>query len=166
MNETATMEEVFGPVIWGYSRAQAIEDGVLVDLSEADGCKGHFKYPVAMTRAAWAATVEAGGKWKPDEEDKDGFFPDGSEQGESLHLPGGQSVSGRLHDVCTMLKATMRNPRLDPMQRQNTESDRVFFSVLVDVLGNGRKTRVELWSLCGPGDTAAPVLTIMLRGED
>ena len=153
-----TMEEVFGPVICAYSRAQAIEDGVLVDISEADGCKGHFKYPVAMTRGAWCAAVEAGGEWV------DNPCCTGDDQ--ELQLPGGQSVAGRLHDVCTMLKATMRNPTLDPEQWMNREGDRVFFSMLVDVLGNGRKSGVELWSLCGPGDTAAPVITIMLRNED
>lgn len=70
MNGTAeqidSMADVFGPVISSYSRAQAIEDGVLVDISQADGCKGKFKFPMAMTRAAWAATVEAGGcdQWR------------------------------------------------------------------------------------------------------
>jgi len=28
------MEDTFGPVIFSYSRAQAIEDGVLVDVTE------------------------------------------------------------------------------------------------------------------------------------
>jgi hypothetical protein len=26
--------------------------------------------------------------------------------------------------------------------------------------------RVNLWSMCGPGDTPEPVITIMLEGED
>jgi len=25
---------------------------------------------------------------------------------------------------------------------------------------------IDLWALCGPGDTAAPVITVMLEGED
>jgi hypothetical protein len=55
-----TMEETFGPVITCYSRAQAIEDGVLVDMSEAiTPCP--FKYPVAMTIAAYTATIAAVG---------------------------------------------------------------------------------------------------------
>jgi hypothetical protein len=45
-------------------------------------------------------------------------------------------------------------------------TDTIYFSVLVDVKGNGRKEKVDLYSVCGPGDDAAPVLTIMLRGED
>jgi hypothetical protein len=46
-------------VIFSYTRAQAIEDGVLVDLSEMDGAKGAFKYPLACTAAVWAIIDKA-----------------------------------------------------------------------------------------------------------
>ena len=49
---------------------------------------------------------------------------------------------------------------------QAENSDRVHFQVLVDVHGDGRREAVKLWSLCGPGDDARPVITIMLEGED
>ncbi len=51
-----TLTEVFGPVIHSYSRAQALEDGVLVDLSAvaAEVCAQHYKHPVACTAAVWA----------------------------------------------------------------------------------------------------------------
>ena len=164
VKEAGSMGDVFGPVIYGYSRAQAIEDGELVDVTEADGCKGNFRFPVALTRAAWAACVEAGGSWGRGEiNPKDNFC---CIENEVLTLPGGQSVAGRLHDVCWMLRQTMRLPGLDAAQRNNTAGARVFFSVLVDAQGDGHPTRVELWSLCGPGDTAEPCITIMLRGED
>ena len=75
----------WGEPIYRYTRAQAIADGVLVDLtSAADGqgqllCKqAGFKVPVAITRAAWAKTIEAGGSWKRDGE------------AETLELKGGQ----------------------------------------------------------------------------
>jgi hypothetical protein len=45
-------------------------------------------------------------------------------------------------------------------------SDRVHFQVLVDVEGDGRRNVVKLWALCGPGDDAQPVITIMVEGED
>jgi hypothetical protein len=38
--------------------------------------------------------------------------------------------------------------------------------VLVDVHGDGHHEMVELWALCGPGDDARPVITIMLESED
>jgi hypothetical protein len=40
-------------VIYSYSRAQAVSDGDLVDLSGNDAMKQHYKYPVAATRAVW-----------------------------------------------------------------------------------------------------------------
>ena len=42
----------FGPVIFTYSRAQAIEDGILVDVSDTAREAG-FNIPVAVTRAVW-----------------------------------------------------------------------------------------------------------------
>ena len=44
-------------VIYAYTRAQALEDGVLVDVSEMAKEAG-IKYPVALTRAVWAKYVE------------------------------------------------------------------------------------------------------------
>ena len=45
-------------------------------------------------------------------------------------------------------------------------SDRIHFQVLVDVHGDGRRDVVKLWALCGPGDDAKSVITIMVEGED
>jgi hypothetical protein len=136
--------DIFGEPIAVYSRRQAIEDGVLVDLSEViTPCP--FKYPVAMTRAASAATIEAGGEWKLEGDS------------ETLTLPGGQDIKGRTWDVFMTLLATIR---------AGGSTDRVTFAVLVDTHSNGRKTRVGLNSICGPGDDAAPVITIMLPAED
>lgn len=49
--------ELFGEVISSYSRAQAIEDGELVDVSETAREAG-IKFPVALTRAVWNRCVE------------------------------------------------------------------------------------------------------------
>lgn len=46
----SSMEEIFGPVISAYSRAQAHEDGVLVSVDDFDGA-GNFKFPVSFTAA-------------------------------------------------------------------------------------------------------------------
>ena len=45
------------PIIFAYSRADAIADGVLIDVSEMAKEAG-FRYPVAMTSAAWIECVE------------------------------------------------------------------------------------------------------------
>jgi len=121
-----TLEDVFGPVISSYSRAQAIEDGVLVDVSGPARELG-FKFPVAVTCGVWASCVEVP---------------------KSNHI---ESEDGRLHDVLWMLKVAIRI---------SSGGDRVEFRVRVG------KRVVNLYSVCGPGDDMAPVITIMLEGED
>src|SRR6266478_9629543 len=113
-----------GERMYSYSRAEAIADGVLVDLTTATDDKGQllcqqagFKVPVAITRAAWAETVEAGGTWKP------------TGDGEVLELKGGQSLTGRLWDVLWMMFKVASG--------QTENADRVHFQVLVDVRGDG-----------------------------
>lgn len=60
----------FGEVIYAYTRAQAIDDGVLVDLSELapDVCREHYKYPIACTSAVWSIVDKAisNPKWMND----------------------------------------------------------------------------------------------------
>ena len=57
-----TMTEIYGEVISSYSRAQAIEDGVLVDVSEINDAAKLFKFPVAITTAVHAAVARGAGK--------------------------------------------------------------------------------------------------------
>jgi len=51
-------ESVFGAVIHSYTRAEAIEDGVLTDVSQVAREAG-IRFPVALTSAVWAEYVEA-----------------------------------------------------------------------------------------------------------
>lgn len=147
-------DNLWGEQAFRCTRAQAIEDGVLVDLTTATDDKGQrlcqeagFQVPVAITRSAWAKTIEAGGTWKAEAEG----------EGEILELKGGQSLTGRLWDVLHMLRVACGQAGGD---------DRVHFHVLVDVNGEGHHETVKLWALCGPGDDATPVITVMLEGED
>ena len=130
-------ENPFGAVIFSYTRAQAIEDGVLVDLGQdAFASLVHeagFRVPIAMTATAFGAAVAPiGGR-----------------------LPPGQDVKGRLWDVLYLLRFAIRG---------NRETDRVHFTVAVR---NGKRHNdVNLWALIGPGDDGEPVITIMMEGED
>lgn len=72
-------------VIYSYSRAQAITDGALVDVSDMAKEAG-FRYPVAMTAAAWNDCVA---------------WPGSSRSA-------GQSESGRLWDVLWMTKLAIK----------------------------------------------------------
>ena len=152
MRNSKKPSSTWGHPIHVYTRAQAIADGVLVDLTTATDDQGQqlclqagFKVPVAITRAAWAKTVEAGGAWKQEG------------AGQTLELNGGQSLTGRLWDLLWMLRMACG---------QAGDSDRVHFQMRVDVNGDGRHELVRLWALIGPGDDARPVITIMLEGED
>lgn len=80
-----SMTEIFGEPISVYTRTQAIDDGLLVDLTEWAKETG-FRFPVAITRAAWESFIA----WPDDRH--------------SL----GQSERGRAHDVLWMLLCAVR----------------------------------------------------------
>ena len=132
------MENIENPfadfeVISTYSRAQALEDGVLVDVS-ALAREAGFKFPVAVTRAVW----------------------DVLDPSDDLKAQG-QSWSGRAWDMFTILRLAARAAR---------NSSEVSFSPLF-VMEPGRSPKpFALRSVCGPGDDAAPVITVMLPNED
>jgi hypothetical protein len=57
------LAEIFGEPIHIYSRTQALEDGVLIDVSKTAKEAG-FRIPVALTHAVWVDCVE----WVKEEE--------------------------------------------------------------------------------------------------
>ena len=125
-NDADLTREIFGDLIYSYSRAQALADGVLVDVSERARCHG-IKYPTACTHGVWALI-------------------------DCLPESDTDTLAGIVRDVRAeevlrvMLAAT----------RQVHGTDRVAFEAL----------GAALWAQCGPGDTDAPVITIMREGED
>jgi hypothetical protein len=130
---------MFGHVIHSYTRAQALADGVLVDVTEAAREVG-FKSPVAMTIAAWTETVE----------------PDGLKETPPRFPKDGTNERGRLHDVVWMLHCAIPRGR-GPL---------VNFELLVARDGEEEPRTVKLKAICGPGDTPEPVITILLPEED
>jgi hypothetical protein len=71
--------ESFGEPIYTYSRRQAIEDGVLVDLTTVETIRQHWKYPFACTAEVWAII-------------------------ESALTTTGQDINGICHDISSMAK--------------------------------------------------------------
>jgi hypothetical protein len=107
-------DSIFGDVICSYSRAQAIEDEVLFDITD-EAKEAGFKIPTAMTAGVYDAVGD-------DE--------------------GAEGVKGMLTELFCAVRYA--------------KNDRVNFTF----------KGAEMYAVIGPGDTRAPVLTIMLIGED
>lgn len=133
------LTEIFGDVIHSYSRAQAIEDGVLVDLSGAeairgdvaDVCRQHYKFPVACTATAFDI-IDAAVKNKRCCND----------------------YAGIVHDMLWMSKVA---------KRQINEST-IIFPVIIR--GAGRRRHYDFKLIVGPGDRGEPAITIGIASED
>jgi hypothetical protein len=171
--DVMSMEDLFGEVISTYTRAQALEDGVLVDvdaLSPTMRDELGFKFPIALTIRLFEEVV------KPDAKAEEN----------------GQSIEGRLWDALWMLLNAIRlqrptivnsgrhvevptsNPNNRPTLRADgmgvktyrapgpcqTTEYRCGFTM------NGRQKELTLKAICGPGDNMEPVITIMLPDED
>jgi hypothetical protein len=55
MSNVKDLQAIFGEVLFEYSRKQALEDGVLVDLNQIIPIhESGYKFPVACTVAVWA----------------------------------------------------------------------------------------------------------------
>lgn len=135
--QTNTMNEIFGEVIHTYTRADAIKDGALVDVSET-AVEAGFRVPVALTRAAWADCVE----WAEADSQRQIY----------------QNGDGRLWDVLWMAFLSARRAA---HQAFTFELSRVPRG------GSGMRPRsTRLVCHIGPGDEGEPVITIMLPGED
>jgi hypothetical protein len=135
---SAMMRETFGEPIHTYTREQAIDDGLLVDVTETAAEAG-FRIPVAMTRAAWADCVE----WSETDSKRQTY----------------QDEAGRLWDVLWMaMNAARRGGGRQSLQFQLYRVPRG---------GRGTRPRlVELVASIGPGGLGEPVITIMQPGED
>jgi hypothetical protein len=119
-------------LIHRYTRAQALEDGVLVDVTETAREAG-FRVPVALTQTAWADCVH----WT--EEDS----------ARVVH----QDESGRLWDVLWMARLAAGAGRggdrtsfkLHRVPRDGKTGEPMPVTLLLDI---------------GPGDEGEPVITI------
>ena len=145
MQPIETPADLFGEQIYVYTRAQAIEDGQLIDVS-ATAREAGLVWPVAMTAAAWADCVE----WSEATEVRKGYT--------------GQSESGRLWDACWMLSLAVRGAL---RRGQDTTRAHAYELLRTPREGRGIKPRrVALKFITGPDDTGSPCITVMLLSED
>lgn len=127
-------------VISTYSRAQAIADGVLKDVTETAKEAG-IVHPTALTAAAWAEAVT----W----DEKNGA---------------GQDEKGRLWDVLWMARIAIHSNR----GRHAVESDRLPYAIyrVPNVPDAMDTNELELVVAISGGDDGTPVITVMLPHED
>lgn len=133
------MYELFGEPIHVYTRAQAVEDGELVELPEAVCREAGFRFPVCVTRTVWESCIA----WPEDE-------------------AGMQDQAGRMWDVLWMA----RNAGLRARDASRVEYQLHVVPRGEDARDDHMPPLVTLVLHIGPGDTAEPVITIMQPGED
>jgi hypothetical protein len=135
----AAEHPVFGPVIYSYTRAQAIEDGVLINLGmfvdrgrpvlELVG----IRFPVAMTSTAYSLVMG---------------------EGEGPELLDTDVITRRvLYFLAVLKRAVLAHKGEDP-------------TIIEFTCTNSELQPIALKAVCGPGDNAEPVITVMLPMED
>lgn len=138
MTETV---DLFGPIISSYSRSNAIEDGILIEVPQEFSKEAGITFPVAYT-------VGLSDYVEPDDI---GEMP-------------GQSRDGRLWDLLFMFKMAAKTSKTSS-DRLNYK---VIFQMRKQI--HNRKITIPktitVYAVCGPGDNGEPVITLMLPGED
>ena len=132
--------EPFGPVIYAYTRAQAIADGLQVDVSKVAAEAG-IRVPVFLTRAVYDRFVAV---------------PPGV---------AGQDEAGRLWDIVWMTRFAII--RMRPGRRAAPADCRLPVALYVRN-DNGPARLIRLAAVCGPLDIddPQPAITVMLPDED
>jgi len=114
-------ESVFGETVYSYSRRQAVEDGVLVDLTVLEITRQHWTIPLCCSDSVWTIIQD----------------------GVTNH---GKDLIGILHDLYIVAKQGINAA---------TGQDRIQFKATVGVAAT-----------FGPGDTAMPILPLMLPSDE
>ena len=130
-------------IIHSYTRADALEDGNLVDVSQ--WCGGMFTVQTVVTRSVWEDCIE----WSKEDTERTGM---------------GQDTRGRAHDVLWLAFLTARSKRGSSDQRREFDVYRI-----PRHHKKGQRIgaqRVRLAVVVGPGDHMEPVINIMQANED
>jgi hypothetical protein len=122
----------FDPVIYAYTRAQALADGVLVDVTETAKEAG-FQLPVAITEAL-----------------ENRLTPNRADQGL------GQDYEGQLWNVLWLATFTIK------LADRGTDTVNFTVALQETDAKSGRSQNIDLRlrAVCRPGDEGEPVVTI------
>lgn len=125
------------PIIHSCTRADAITDGILIDVTNVAREAG-FKVPVALTAEVWNDCVT----WTAEDSKRQAL----------------QDEPGRLWDVLWMALVAARRAKSDRVSFQLYRVPRG---------GRGCRPRFTTLQLhIGPGDDLEPVITVLLPGQD
>lgn len=119
-------------IIAAYTRERAIDDGELVAVGK-EAQEAGFRWPVALTRALWNVV-------EPNEKER---------------TNAGQSVEGRLWDVCFMGYIAIKRA---PEGGTRIDYDVIFYEADRGIRAGQKTRRLRLET--GPGDAGEPVVTI------
>ncbi|WP_250459574.1 DUF6573 family protein [Caballeronia sp. INML5] len=128
---------IFGKVVSVYTRAQAIADSVLIDVT-AEANEAGFKVPVAITATAWAEVVA----WSGEDSAR---HTEQSERERLSELMWAAATLARHHSGSRMPFRHHRMPRGG---------------------SGGHRIPVTLVMAIGPGDKSEPVITLMLPSDE
>lgn len=137
MKKRDRLQNILGEVISVYTRAQAIADGALIDVT-AEANESGFKVPVAITAGVWAEVVA----WSDEDSAR------------QIH----QDERERLNDLLWVAVTLSRHHTGNRMSFQHHRVPRGRDDV--------RRTPITLVMSIGPGDDAEPVVTFMLPSDD
>jgi hypothetical protein len=140
-NASTSLQEFFGDPISVYTREQAVDDGVLVDVTDVAKEAG-FRLNTCVTHAVWEDCCA----WTEDD-DQQSRYP--------------QDQDGRTWDVLFMAGLAAR-------KKEAHSRERVHFSIMRQPRpgSDDRNKLVTLRLVISPGDNGEAVLTIMLPHED
>lgn len=135
-------EGMFGEVISRYTRAQAIEDGMLVDVTEMARQAG-IKHPTAITASVFDDYVHV-----------------------PKALEGMQDEQGRLWDILWMFAWHVRIGEINGNEGMFEVSFLTYEAKGPNDTAKSRNETVMLKAVCGPNDDGSPCITIMKPDED
>jgi Family of unknown function (DUF6573) len=126
-------------IISAYTRKQAIEDGILVDMTQEPfgqmAREAGITFPIAMTRTAFEQFVELN----------------------AVSKAAGNDMKGRWWDICIMFRHAVK--------RSANDAEQLVFEFLC-VTDRRTASTCHLKSIVGPNDDGGPCLTFMLPEED
>jgi len=134
------------PIISMYTRRQAIEDGVLVDVSDVAKSEYGINLPLAFTRAVWDEYIT----------------PD------PRSVSWGQSIRGRLHDALFMLLPYLKHVTRDQkwIDKFNRDGSVTFYYKVIFIMKEKQQRTIQLKVVLSLDENYRPVVTVLKPNED